>query len=343
MTSHRLIKPHRALGVLSVAIGTGLWGTVGPIVALFPEGTAFQYAMLRNITGTLTLWIFVAFSRKKVRYTRADIAPIIIGGLGAAAFQPFFYTALNLTGVAVASLVAIGVAPIFVGAIAWIAFGRAPGILWLLGTLVAVTGVAFLNWPSPDAPVKVVGIALALGAAFSYSFQATGVGMILQRHTPMQSIAPIFLVGTILQAPLNIGRSFDFITEPRLIAGFVYGGVATVAIAYIMFSYGVKQVGTPVAVTVGLAEPLTATAMGVLILGESIAPTGAIGLVMILVGLVVVSVPTKPKERHVGRHSESHHGQHSKDAVTDDNEIAQALDDPDSFAHEAILDTVTTH
>ncbi|MEI6405175.1 MAG: EamA family transporter [Actinomycetes bacterium] len=290
---HRKASTGRVSGILAVALGTTLWGTVGPVVELFPEGTAFQYAMVRNVTGTLALWILVLFSRKKKRYTKQDIVPILIGGVGVAFFFPLFTLGFQRTGVAVAAVLAIGVAPIFAGIIARIAFKHKPGKTWLIGTAVAISGVVALNWPSGDAVVNVLGVSFSLMAAFAYSWQATGMGMISQRHTPFQCVAPIFTVGTILQAPINIGRDFSFLYDPKLLAGTLYGGIATVAIAYAFFTYGISRIGTATSVTVGLMEPLTATTMGVLLLGETISPIGMAGLVLVLIGLIIVSRPTK--------------------------------------------------
>lgn len=293
MARHKAERSHRGSGIAAIAFGTMLWGTVGPVVELFPKGTAFQYALVRNVSGTLALWLLVRVSRTKRRYTRADVAPIVLGGLGVAAFFPLFSLGFQRTGVAIAAVVSIGVAPIFAGLIAWLAFGHRPGVRWTVGTVIAVGGVVALNWPAGDTRIDVLGVGLSLAAAFAYSLQATGMGMISQRHTPFQCVAPIFTVGTVLQAPINYGRSFAFLADPKLMAGALYGGIATVAIAYAMFTYGVSHVGTATAVTVGLTEPLTATILGVTLLGEVITPVGIVGLVTILLGLIVVSMPER--------------------------------------------------
>lgn len=292
---HRKRSNNRALGISAVALGTILWGTVGPVVRLFPENTEFQYSLIRNLSGTTALWLMVLFSKNKKRYTKQDVVPILVGGTGAALFFPLFILSFQLTGVGVASVVSIGVAPIFVGLIAWIALKQPPGKHWAYGTLVAVTGVVALNWPSGDNTVNILGIGFALAAAFGYSMQATGMGMISKRHTPFQCVAPMFTIGTIFQAPLSYGKDFSFLQDPVLLMGALYGGVVTVALAYAFFIYGIARIGAATAVTVGLMEPLTASILGVVLLGETISAVGLIGSVLILAGLVVVSRP--PKEQ----------------------------------------------
>ena len=290
---HRKRSDGRALGISAVALGTIIWGTVGPVVRLFPEGTEFQYSLIRNLTGVSALWLLVLFSKNKQRYTKQDIVPILVGGTGAALFFPLFILAFQLTGVGVAAVVSIGVAPIFVGLIAWIALKQPPGKQWAIGTVVAVAGVVALNWPSGDNTVSFLGVAFAIAAAFGYSMQATGMGMISKRHTPFQCVAPMFTIGTLFQAPLSYGRDFSFLQDPVLLLGALYGGIVTVALAYAFFIYGIARIGAATAVTVGLMEPLTASILGVVLLGETVSIVGVIGSVLILIGLVVVSRPPK--------------------------------------------------
>ena len=293
---HRKRSNGRALGISAVALGTIIWGTVGPVVRLFPAGTEFQYSLVRNLTGTSALWLLVLFSKNKKRYTKQDIVPILVGGTGAALFFPLFILAFQLTGVGVAAVVSIGVAPIFVGLIAWIALKQPPGKQWAIGTLIAVTGVVALNWPSGNNTVSILGVAFAIAAALGYSLQATGMGMISKRHTPFQCVAPMFTIGTLFQAPLSFGRDFSFLQDPVLLMGAFYGGIVTVALAYAVFIYGIARIGAATAVTVGLMEPLTASILGVLILGETVSAIGIVGSSLILTGLVVVSRPPKQKQ-----------------------------------------------
>lgn len=296
---HRQRSNGRALGISAVALGTILWGTVGPVVRLFPEGTEFQYSLIRNLSGTAALWLMVLFSKNKKRYTKQDIIPILVSGTGAALFFPLFILSFQLTGVGVASVVSIGVAPIFVGLIAWIALKQPPGRQWLYGTLVAVAGVVALNWPSGDSTVNVLGIGFALAAAFGYSLQATGMGMISKRHTPFQCVAPMFTIGTLFQAPLSYGKDFTFLQNPVLLMGALYGGVVTVALAYAIFIFGIARIGAATAVTVGLMEPLTASILGVVLLNETVSAIGIVGSALILTGLVIVGRPPKSQSEIV--------------------------------------------
>ena len=280
---------HRAVGIAAVATAAVLWGTVGPIASLYPEGTAFQFATMRNLVGIMLLWTLVALSKNKRRYQRKDLFPLMLGGIGTAGFMPFYTLGFQRTGVAIASVLAIGAAPIFTGIVGRIVLGRVPSRNWFIGTGLAVIGIVGLNWPSQGTSVQVAGAFFALMAALSYALQATGMEMMGNRLSAVQSVAAIWTVGTILQFPIVIGRDFTFLAEPILLIGVIYGGIFTCAISFSMFTWGIARIGAPTAVTVGLMEPITTTALGVFVLNEVLTSIGVVGIVFVLAGLVVVS------------------------------------------------------
>jgi DME family drug/metabolite transporter len=286
----------KTLGALAVGTGAILWGTIGPVISLFPDGNSFQYSAFRSAVGSLILWLIIAFSRVKTRYSKADFKPILVAGLGSGGFLPLFALGFERTGVAVASVVAIGLAPIFVGIITWILYKKRPGKTWAIGTLLGVIGISALNWPGNDLSINLAGIGFAVLAAFSYSWQAIGMSQLAKRHSPFQTVAPAFTVASLIQIPLTFGMSYEFLADPILFLGAMYGAIATLALAYSLFAYGVHRIGPANAVTVGLMEPITAAALGVTILNEDISLLGFLGIILVLIGLFIVGRPEKVRK-----------------------------------------------
>ena len=62
-------------------------------------------------------------------------------------------------------------------------------------------------------------------------------------------------------------------------------GLATVGLAYSLYGYGLRTLEPSTAVTLTLAEPLTAAVLGVIVLGEQLQPFGWLGAVLVVVGL----------------------------------------------------------
>ena len=114
-----------------------------------------------------------------------------------------------------------------------------------------------------------------------------------KRHSPFQTVAPAFTVASLIQVPLTFGKSYEFLTDPLLLVGAIYGAIATLALAYSLFAFGVHRIGPANAVTVGLMEPITAAVLGVTVLNEKITSLGFLGIALVLIGLFIVGRPVK--------------------------------------------------
>jgi PPOX class probable F420-dependent enzyme len=72
-------------------------------------------------------------------------------------------------------------------------------------------------------------------------------------------------------------------------------GLATVALAYVLFGRGLRGVGVAAAGTLTLAEPATAAVLGVLVVGERFGGTTLAGVGLVAAGLVaLVGRPGQP-------------------------------------------------
>jgi DME family drug/metabolite transporter len=80
----------------------------------------------------------------------------------------------------------------------------------------------------------------------------------------------------------------------------LYLGIATTSIAYILFSAGLKRISSSAAVTLSLAEPLTAALLSVVVVGERLNGASWLGVTMLLGGILVLTLSgrkvSKPKE-----------------------------------------------
>jgi drug/metabolite transporter, DME family len=73
-------------------------------------------------------------------------------------------------------------------------------------------------------------------------------------------------------------------TRGILVLGYL--AVLPMAGAYLLFGYGLRRMTASTATTLALAEPIVATLLAVLVLGEHLAAQAWIGLAVIGIGLV---------------------------------------------------------
>jgi DME family drug/metabolite transporter len=79
------------------------------------------------------------------------------------------------------------------------------------------------------------------------------------------------------------------VSQPRGALVVLHLGLVTVGLAYTLFGQGLKRVPVSNAVTLTLAEPMTAGILGVLLLGEQLTLQAGLGILLIFSGLALLA------------------------------------------------------
>lgn len=272
---------------LLVVAAAVLWGTTGTAQALAPESaTPLGVGTVRLLLGALALLLVAR------RVTAG--AAVAVGGGCVAAYQLTFFAAVDRTGVAAGTIVAIGSAPVLAGVLGWLARGERPQTRWWPATALAVSGgVLLVLGGGDDVRLDVAGVALALGAGAAYAGYTVAAKGLLDMHPPLVVMASLFGAGAVLLVPLLALEPLGWIAEPAGTAAALHLGVLTVAAAYVLFGAGLQGVQVATAGTLTLAEPLTAGLLGVAVLDESLSPVAWIGVAVVLVGLLLLATPPR--------------------------------------------------
>lgn len=272
-----------------------LWGTTGTAQALAQAGApAAVVGAARLAVGGLVLVAacgFLGRGRALGELRRGAAARWALAAAGAAAvFQPTFFAAVAHTGVAVGTLVALGSAPIFCGVLArWWVAESLPGS-WAVSTACAVAGCALLVLPGADATVEPIGVALAALAGACYGVYTVSAKRLLEAgHDPLAVLAASLGVAALLLAPVLLDAPVGLLL-PRGLALVAWLGVAATAAAYWLFARGLGRVPAATAGTLSLAEPLTAVALGLLVLGERPSLIAGGGALLLLAGLTFAAL-----------------------------------------------------
>jgi DME family drug/metabolite transporter len=276
-----------AAPLLLVLASTALFGTVGTARQLGPDVPAVPLGALRLVVGALGLLALAAYAGHPPR----RLLPLVrrpaawVAAVGMVGFQVAFLDAVTRTGVAVGTLVAIGSAPAFTGALS----RRVTGI-WLAATGVAVAGLALLVLGGGVDEVSVPGVLLALAAGFSYAAYTVAVKSLLDLGCdPTACAAAAFAMAALLLAPALVGRDLGWAATAAGAGTVFYLALVATTAAYALFNAGLRHLPARTVSTLGLAEPLIATVLGILVLDERLAPLSAAGALLVLVGLVLVA------------------------------------------------------
>jgi DME family drug/metabolite transporter len=190
--------------------------------------------------------------------------------------------------VALATLVTIGSGPLFVGLLSWPLLRERPSGLWWATTIVCIVGLLFLAADGGErSGVDPDGLLLALGAGFAYAlFTVSAKRLISGGAASEDAMACLFGIGGLLMLPVLLASGVSWLAEAAGIAAAFWLGAATIAAAYILFGRGLRRLPAGVAATLVLAEPLVATLLGVVLLGERLGWLGWLGAGLVALGLV---------------------------------------------------------
>ena len=271
-----------------------LFGTTGTALALGPASASpIGVGAARIVVGGALLAALAAA-------TGALRGPwsiwlVLFAGVGVAVYQLSFFEAVDRTGVAIGAIVAIGSGPVFVGAFERLVDGVWPGRRWAVATAMATAGVALLTISGVEgASADVTGIVLALVAGAGYAtYTVIAKRLIRAGHTPVGVMGIAFGTAAVLLIPVLVGTGFvgagtGWLGSGRGIALVLYLGILPTAGAYVLFARGLTHLPASEVATIVLAEPLTATALGVLALGEAFGALDAVGAVLVLAALAIL-------------------------------------------------------
>ncbi len=100
-------------------------------------------------------------------------------------------------------------------------------------------------------------------------------------------MAAAFGLGGLLSLPLLSTQPLGWTTTGGGVLMALYLGLVTVTVGYLLFARGLAALPAGPVTTLMLAEPVVATALGILVLDERLTWLGAAGAGLVLVGLLV--------------------------------------------------------
>jgi drug/metabolite transporter, DME family len=290
-------------GAIVILLAAAAWGSTGTAAHFAPAGaSAASVGAARIAVGGLLL-LAIALgrvgSRDAVRSLlaggRTARAALVLAAAAVAGYQVCFFTAVRLTGVAIGTVVAIGSAPVFTGALSRLTGGPRLDRRWMLATAAAVGGCAVLVTGGRAAGTNPGGVGLALAAGLCYACYAVAAARLIAAGSPETAVMGLLFGGAaVLLAPVLAANPAGWLLTPRGAAVTIYLGVVTTVVAYLLYGRGLRTVTAPVAVTLGLAEPVVAAMLGLIVLGERLTATAVVGLLLVGLALATLVIGRPP-------------------------------------------------
>ncbi|MFI1994281.1 DMT family transporter [Actinoplanes sp. NPDC020271] len=275
------------ISLLQLSVAGVLWGTAGVVVQVVAGHTglgAVSIGFYRLLFAAGTMLILGFPARRRI-WAAARSAPVAVvaAGAGLAAYQALYFIAVRLTGVSIATVVSLGLAPVLLSVWETVRTRRRPGNAQLAASAAAIAGLILISTVTGDGATA-TGLGLLAAVASGTVYAASTA---LSRQTT-QGVPPLILttlsctIGAISLAPLAVAQGVTFTPSVQPVALLAYLGTVTTALAYACFYTGLRHTTGSVAVVVTLLEPLTAALLAVVLIGEPLALPTVIGGVLLL-------------------------------------------------------------
>jgi DME family drug/metabolite transporter len=190
-------------------------------------------------------------------------------------------------------MITIGSAPIIAGIIGRIFFSEKLSGKWLIATILAVGGCCILSIPSGDLKMDITGVIFALGAGISWAVAGSSMKMFPPSRTPVEKAAVMLLLGSLIISPVLLFGDLSWALSLRGAGVVFHLSLMATALPYALFAMGIPFIPVSTAYTLTLAEPLTASCLGLFLLGEELTSTALMGIILIFSGLVILSLKGK--------------------------------------------------
>jgi DME family drug/metabolite transporter len=284
--------------ILSASV---IWGTTGTASILAPASApAAVVGSAGLIVGGVLLFLSAGRAARALLRDSGwrDLCLLALGAVAVAGYPVSYYPAVARCGVAVPNVIALGSAPAFAGVLAWLTQQGRPAARWMWATGAAVTGCAVMILgpvlTGGGSPVDATGVGLSLLAGLSYAVYSTIGGRFIARgHSSSAVMGVMFGGGALLVLPVVLGSGMGWLTTVRGATVAVYLALVTTFLAYRLFGHGLRRTNAQTATTLTLAEPATATVLGVAVLGERLPLLSWAGLAVLATGLAVLALPAR--------------------------------------------------
>jgi DME family drug/metabolite transporter len=291
-------------GALPILLISTLWGLGGLVSTLAPASASTSALAAAGMTlgGGLMLGFVPGARRLLVRAAdRREQSLVVLGTLTVLAYQQFFYPAIRQIGVAEATVIALGSAPLFAGLLTRVVDRRPLPRRWMCCAPVAVVGCALLvaghgsgAGLGPGAHSQALGVTLALIPGLAYAATSTvAARLIAAGNGSAEVMGAMFGGAAVISVPILAITGVGWLGSVHGTGAALFLGLVSNCLCYTLFGRALRHTSAAVATTLTLAEGAVGALMGVAVRGERLTAIAWVGLALLGAALLVLCVPAR--------------------------------------------------
>lgn len=245
--------------------------------------------------GAVFLFFWLKVTRRSFPLHGWNKKNVFLYALGLWGFQICLFESIRLVGMSVGVTVAIASSPIFTAILERIVRGKSPTGLWYVATAIAIAGIVLLN-PIQSENASLTHFLCPLGAGFCSAVTLI-VGSRLNAdptNPPESAVALVSLIAWMLFIPFFFFNDVAWIFTGSGLLSVVMLGLVNCALAYTLILAGLRRTSASLSASLGLAEPMGAALIGILLLGENCSMRTIFGIAFVLFSVILLIFVNNP-------------------------------------------------
>ncbi len=271
------------------------WGSAGLFVHfLAPHFSSLQLALTRAaVSAVLALFVALITNPKSLKVTFRQLLPLVLAGVVFFTMASFYYMAIANSSTSTAAVI-LNMAPIFVMIFSTVFWGEKFTLKKGLAVAAAVIGCALVTGIVGGMVFAPIGILYGFLSCISYAAYSISVRTAAKRGvTAATSNTYIFLIATVVACFVTspaelVGKASE--VSLWLVLALVGFGAVTGFLASFLYTKAMERLPAGVVASMSAIEPLTLTVTGIVFLHDKITLYSAIGMVLILGSVFVLSL-----------------------------------------------------
>ncbi|MBU2917807.1 EamA family transporter [Psychrosphaera sp. F3M07] len=290
-------------GVIAIIIASFLWGTTGTVASFSPDINSLAIGAFSMGIGGVLL-VITARTKLLIDYKVMLNQPktLILGAASVAIYPLAFYSSMHLSGVAVGTVISIASAPFFAAIFEHLISKKKISLQWILSFIIGAIGIVMLTIGRDQSSItsysinqQSLGIVLGGIAGLTYAGYSWAARQFIESGVNSKSsMSGLFGCAAILLLPSLYFTGENLFSSGTNTLVSLYMAIIPMFLGYLLFGFGLNYIDASKATLITLIEPLVATLLAVLIIGERFKFIGWLGIALVSLCLLMQTSKAKP-------------------------------------------------
>ena len=242
----------------------------------------------RFALATLIIAVLMLITRRSFKITRGELVTLTYLAFLSDGSALFLIDGYNYLSSGVATTIHF-MYPVVTTIMMMVFYNEARKVSTLLAVLLAVVGVGVLSWQS-NGETSLHGVVIELISACCYAFYLIRVNRSRVRNMDgMKLTFYVMGIGALIFGAEALRQDeFQLITTGVQASHLLLLGIVCTVVTNLCLVMAVQRIGSTMTAVLGALEPLTAVALGCLLMGEAITLNVVLGICLIIPSVIII-------------------------------------------------------